>query len=319
MHPNIPGAGGSVIEVKNLRKAFGEVVAVDSLSFTVAEGEIYGLLGPNGAGKTTTISMICGLLVPDSGIVRVAGMDVRAEPGRVKALMGYVPQEIALYEELSALENVGFWGRLYGLSGKDLDRRAREVLTRVGLWDRAKEAVKKYSGGMKRRVNLAAALLHEPKLLLLDEPTVGIDPQARLNILDVIREVAAAGTTILYTTHYMDEAEHLCHRIGIMDHGRLLAEGTLAELVSLVGEGRVITLGGKFEAGQLEASLRDRPDVRVITLENGRAIFVARNHDTPAALVKTLFERGVPVEDISVKDPSLESLFIKLTGKELRD
>jgi ABC-2 type transport system ATP-binding protein len=308
-----------VIEVKNLRKAFGELVAVDNLSFAVAEGEIYGLLGPNGAGKTTTISMICGLLAPDGGAARIAGMDVRAEPGRVKALMGYVPQEIALYEDLSALENVGFWGRLYGLSGRELDRRAREILTRVGLWDRAKEAVKKYSGGMKRRVNLAAALLHEPRLLLLDEPTVGIDPQARLAIQEIIREVAAAGTTILYTTHYMDEAERLCHRIGIMDHGRLLAEGTLAELVSLVGDGRIITLGGKFEAGRLEGALRDRPDIRVLTLEDGRGVFVARGQDTLVLLVKALFEQGVPVEDISVKDPSLESLFIKLTGKELRD
>ena len=203
--------------------------------------------------------------------------------------------------------------------GKELDRRAAEVLTRVGLWDRARETVKKYSGGMKRRVNLAVALLHRPKLLLLDEPTVGIDPQARLNILEVIREVAAAGTTILYTTHYMDEAEKLCHRIGIMDHGRLLAEGSLAELISLLGDGRIITLGGKFEAGQLEGALRDRLDLKVLSLETGRGVFLARGPDTLAVLVKALFERGVPVEDISVKDPSLESLFIKLTGKELRD
>lgn len=308
-----------MIEVKNLRKSFGEITAVDGLSFHVGAGEIYGLLGPNGAGKSTTISMICGLLLPDSGHITVDGLDVRREAGRVKAIMGYVPQEVALYDELSALENLCFWGRMYGLGGQELDRRAREALDQVGLLDRAKEALKKYSGGMKRRINMAAALLHRPRLLLLDEPTVGIDPQARLNILDVVRAVAAAGTAVLYTTHYMEEAENLCHRIGIMDQGRLLAEGTLAELVGLIGEGRVVTLGGRFKPEEITETVRQWPDLKIISLETERCLLLARNSEHVTALIKAMFDQGLAVEDISVKDPSLESLFIKLTGKELRD
>lgn len=308
-----------MIEVANLHKGFGDVVAVENLSLQVQSGEIYGLLGPNGAGKTTTISMICGLVMPDSGMVKVDGADFRQNPLRAKALMGIVPQEVALYEELTGMENMRFWGRLYGLSGRELDSRVKELLERVGLLERSTDAVGKYSGGMKRRLNLAVALIHRPKLLLLDEPTVGIDPQARLNILDVVREVARDGAAILYTTHYMEEAEQLCDRIGIMDQGRLLAEGSLRELIEMVGEGRIISLGGHFEAGQVDSVLRQWPQIRVLSLESGKGMFISPEPEDITGVIRSLFEEGVPVEDISVKDPSLESLFIKLTGKELRD
>lgn len=220
-------------------KSFGTLRAVGNVSFRVEAGEIYGLLGPNGAGKTTTISMICGLLRPDAGKVSIGGHDVWAEPKKAKALMGVAPQELAIYEELSAAENLRFWGELAGLTAGDAKRRAGELLELLALADRAKEAVKNFSGGMKRRVNIGCALLHRPKLLLLDEPTVGIDPQARSNILELVKALAADGTSILYTTHYLEEAEMLCQRIGIIDQGQLLAEGTLGELQQRVGgEGR---------------------------------------------------------------------------------
>ena len=308
-----------MLEIKNLNKSFDETTAVDNLSLSVSPGEIYGLLGPNGAGKTTTISMICGLLQPDTGSVLIDGRDLRSDPLGVKAEMGYVPQEMALYEELSALENIHFWGKLYGLSGRELDERAKDVLTRVGLIERAKDIIEKYSGGMKRRMNMAVALLHQPKLLLLDEPTVGIDPQARLNILEVVREIAGSGTAILYTTHYMEEAENLCNRIGIMDQGRLLAEGTIHELVSMLGEGKIVTLRGKFTVLQLEGCLLEHSDVKILSNEPEYCLFLAQQPERITEVIKSLFDSGVPVEDISVRDPSLESLFIKLTGKELRD
>ncbi len=308
-----------MLEIRALNKSFGEIRAVDNMSFSIGSGEIYGLLGPNGAGKTTTISMICGLMEPDSGSIKIGGRDLRSDPIAVKSVMGFVPQEVALYEELTAIENVRFWGRLYGLSGRDLEERAKEVLTRVGLMERAKDVLEKYSGGMKRRINLAVALLHRPKLLLLDEPTVGIDPQARLNILDVVREIVGTGTAVLYTTHYMEEAENLCDRIGIMDQGRLLVEGTLRELVSMVGEGRIVTLRGRFSKEQMEEAIHGRPDIRILSLEPAYCLFLSKVPEKITEVIKHLFDSDVGVEDISVKDPSLESLFIKLTGKELRD
>ncbi|MBP7866196.1 MAG: ABC transporter ATP-binding protein [Acidobacteria bacterium] len=308
-----------MLRIENLRKSYGDLTAVDGLSLAVEPGEIYGLLGPNGAGKTTTIAMVCGLARPDAGVVRIDGEDARKDIRRARASLGFVPQDIALYEELNARENLQFWGRLYGLSGRRLAAAIDRVLERVGLADRAKEPIRGYSGGMKRRINLAAALLHEPRLLLLDEPTVGIDPQARLHILDIVRDAAASGAAVLYTTHMLEEAEKLCRRIGIMDHGRLLAEGTLDELIRLVGEGRLLFFRGHFTATRVGEILSAHPDVAPVTLEDGRCLLLVRGNDQSAALIKSMFEAGVPVDDISVKDPSLESLFIKLTGKELRD
>ncbi len=235
-----------MIEIRGLVKSFGDIQALAGVDFTVNEGEIFGLLGPNGAGKTTTISIIAGLLNADSGSVRVSGMDIRKEGGRVRRMLGVVPQDIALYEELSGRENLIFWGGLYGLSGKRLRDEADRVLELVGLADRAKDPVGEYSGGMKRRLNLSAGLIHRPKVILLDEPTLGIDPQARLNILDIIRNGVSGGMTAIYTTHYLEEAEKLCDRIAIIDHGKILAQGTLKELVKLAGEGSVVTVSGAF-------------------------------------------------------------------------
>lgn len=225
----------TVLRCADLRKQYGSRTAVDGVSFTIAEGEAYGLLGPNGAGKTTTISMVCGLLRPDAGAVEVAGVDLRAEPARAKGAIGYVPQEIALYPDLTARENLNFFGSLYGLRGARLRERVDAALAAVGLADRAAERVERYSGGMQRRCNIAAGLLHEPRLLVLDEPTVGVDAQSRAAILDTIAALNRDGLAVLYTSHYMEEVERLCDRIGVIDQGRLVAEGTSAELAALVG------------------------------------------------------------------------------------
>ncbi len=309
-----------MIQVKDLRKLYGDLVAVDGISFEVAPGEIYGLLGPNGAGKTTTISTLCGLLRPDSGRVMINGLDIQAEPGRVKQLLGVVPQEPAIYEELSARENLRFWGGLYGLSGRDLSQKIAKALGRVGLGDRAKEPSKRFSGGMKRRLNLAIGLVHEPKVLLLDEPTVGIDPQARINILDVVRETAEAGTTVLYTTHYLEEAEQLCRRIGIVDQGKLLAEGTLQELQQIVGQGVLVSLRGDFPGAELSAVAAALEGVSVVSATDGEAVLSVEGaeHAIPN-LLGNLLGKQWDLEDISMKKPSLEDVFIRLTGRELRD
>jgi ABC-2 type transport system ATP-binding protein len=231
-----------MIRVEGLVKRFGEIRAVDGVSFEVRSGEIYGLLGPNGAGKTTIFSMLAGLLGPDAGRVTMDGVDLAESPVEVKRGLGIVPQEVAVYEELTARENLRLWAGLYGLTGAALDQAVHRALEEVGLSGRSKEPVERFSGGMKRRLNLSLGLVHGPKVILLDEPTVGIDPQARANILDVVRRVADSGAAVLYTTHYLEEAEQLCDRIGILDHGKLLSEGTLAELKELVGEDEVVVL-----------------------------------------------------------------------------
>ena len=216
-----------MIEVSDLRKVFGELAAVDGITFTAEPGAIFGLLGPNGAGKTTTISCVCGLLKPTSGRVRVLGYDVVTDGARAKSGLGVVPQEVAIYEEVSATENLRYWGGAYGLTGAGLKTRIAEVLELTGLQDRAKEPVKRFSGGMKRRLNFACGIVHRPKVLLLDEPTVGVDPQSRVRLLELVREEAVRGTCVVYTTHYMQEAEELCDRLAIVDHGKLIAYGSL--------------------------------------------------------------------------------------------
>jgi len=309
-----------MIQVKDLRKLYGDLVAVDGISFEVAPGEIYGLLGPNGAGKPAIISTLCGLLRPNSGRVMINGLDIQAEPGPVKQILGVVPQEPAIYEELSARENLRFWGGLYGLSGRDLSQKIDKALDRVGLGDRAKEPSKRFSGGMKRRLNLAIGLVHEPKVLLLDEPTVGIDPQARINILDVVREAADNGTTVLYTTHYLEEAEQLCRRIGIVDKGKLLAEGTLDELQQIIGQGVLVTLRGDFPGAELSTVAAAMAGVSVVSAGDGEAILSVEGaeHAIPD-LLGNLLGKQWDLEDISLKKPSLQDVFIRLTGRDLRD
>lgn len=308
-----------MLRVQRLVKAFAAVRAVDSVSFDVGPGEIYGLLGPNGAGKTTTISMISGLLKPDTGEVIVAGRPFWSDPQKAKRVMGVVPQDLAIYEELTGRENLEFWGSLAGLRSSDAKARATELLEALTLTDRARDAVKHYSGGMKRRINLGCALLHRPKLLLLDEPTVGIDPQARLNILDFIRNLRASGTAILYTTHYLEEAEALCQRIGIIDHGRLLAEGTLKELQDRLGGDRLFVL---------EADLKDAAPAswngflkqfRVIQKTERQLVVAAIGARDPSECLKDLLALPVHVENVTLKRPSLNDVFLQLTGRELRE
>ena len=309
-----------MLRVDGLRKAFGPLVAVDGVTLEVNGGEIVGLLGPNGAGKSTTINMICGVLKPDGGKVLVDGRDLWLEPERTKQSLGVVPQEIAVYEELTARDNLTFWGSLYGLAGAELRARVDEALTRVGLSDRAGDRVRTFSGGMKRRLNLCMGLLHRPRLLLLDEPTVGIDPQARLNILEVIRQVAAAGTAVLYTTHYMEEAQELCRRIAVMDHGKVLAMGTLEELTAMTGEGEVVRIGGAFGEAAARERLGSLPGARVLGAADGSAV-VAVDPNGPGlmATLPRILESDLGVADVAIQKPSLQSVFLSLTGRELRD
>jgi ABC-2 type transport system ATP-binding protein len=314
------GGHPDVFRVENLQKRYGEIRAVDGVSFEVREGEIYGLLGPNGAGKTTTISMMSGLLRPDEGRILFDGVDIVAEPIRVKQQLGIVPQETALYEDLSARENLKFWGGIYGISGSDLDQAVERTLEQVGLEARAKDAVTKYSGGMKRRLNLALGLVHRPRAVLLDEPTVGIDPQARANILQVVRGVASSGTTVLYTTHYLEEAETLCDRIGIMDQGKILAEGTLTELKQQAGEEELVIIEGTFEADEVRAKMEQVPHARLVSAEQGKIVLATGGGGKAA--VETLsraFQTGLELDAVSIKPPSLNSLFLNMTGRELRD
>lgn len=309
----------SLLRVSRLTKCFGSLRAVDGISFEVRAGELYGLLGPNGAGKTTTLSMIAGLLRPDAGEVLVDGIPFSADPRRAKRIMGVVPQELAVYEELSARENLEFWGRIAGLPPRTARARADELLAALALTDRARKPVKTYSGGMKRRVNLGCALLHRPRLLLLDEPTVGIDPQARLNILEFIRGLQREGTAILYTTHYLEEAETLCQRIGIIDHGRLLAEGTLAELQQRLGGDRLFVLEGQLSGAKPETWPRFAQHFQVLQLTERQLVVAARDSRDPADCLRDLLNLPVRVENVTLKRPSLNDVFLQLTGRDLRE
>ena len=309
-----------MITIEGLRKHYGEIKAVDGIDLEVHDGEIFGLLGPNGAGKTTTISMISGVLKPDNGRIAFDGLNIWVEPKKVKRLLGVVPQEIAVYEDLTARDNLEFWGSLHGLRGGDLRKAVQEALERVGLEDRAMDSVKTFSGGMKRRLNLYMGLLHSPKFLLLDEPTVGIDPQARLAILDIVREVAAAGTTVLYTTHYMEEAQELCDRIAIIDHGQILTVGTLEALTRQSGESEMLKIIGAFDETEAAQKLSGLPGLRLIRVEGGTVL--AGIDATGPGLLEVLprvLESGLAINDVSIQKPNLQSVFISLTGRELRD
>ena len=312
-----------MIEVEQLSKRYGDLTAVEQVSFKVEEGEIYGLLGPNGAGKSTTIGCISGLLPPTSGSIRVLSHDVVAEGKRARTALGIVPQELALYEELNARQNLEYWGGAWGLGGSSLKQRVTEVLERTGLADRAKEAIKGFSGGMQRRLNFGCGIVHRPRVLLLDEPTVGIDPQSRVRLLELVREEAAAGTCVLYTTHYMEEAEDLCDRLAIIDHGRNIAEGTLPELRSLLGERDLLRLNGNFEPEAMRAvraALESAKDLEIMQVEAGQLTLALRGATRRLPEVfEALASAGCEVRETTLTQPSLESLFIKLTGKELRE
>jgi linearmycin/streptolysin S transport system ATP-binding protein len=314
-------ADGSVLACRDLRKRYGERLAVDGVGFQVAAGETYGLLGPNGAGKTTTISMICGLLRRDGGEVTVAGVSLDRDPGAVKAAIGYVPQDVALYQDLTGRENLRFWARMYGLAGGELADRVDHALTVVGLTERAGDKVAAYSGGMQRRLNIAAGLLHRPRLLVLDEPTVGVDPQSRNAILENVEALGGEGVAVLYTTHYMEEAERLCDRVGIIDQGRLIAEGTRRELVATIGERDRIELAASGDLVGLAAAARRTLDgVDEATVVPGGLHLVGRDGRRLLPRLLELAEQaGVEVTSVEVVEPDLEAVFLHLTGKALRD
>ena len=308
------------IQVNNLYKSFGEIQAVQDVSFDVLQGEIFSLLGPNGAGKTTTISMLATLLRPDQGDALIMGKSVRSDPMGVKEVLGMVPQEIALYEDLSARENLTFWGKMYGLRGGELKRRVNEVLEIIGLTDRAGGRVNKFSGGMKRRVNIGVALLHKPQVIYMDEPTVGIDPQSRRNILDSVVALKDQGMTVLYTTHYMEEAQELSDHIAIMDHGQMIASGTHEELVKIVGEMARITVTLLPESQDLLTEWKGVEGVESITSEDGtHSVLVEDSNLVLPRLFETASARRVRITSIDIQEPNLESVFLHLTGRALRD
>lgn len=308
-----------MLKISHLSKSFDSLKAVDDISLEIKKGEIFGFLGPNGAGKTTTISIIAGLLKPDSGKIFVDSLDLDTDLRKIKKIMGVVPQEMAFYEELTARENLLFWGRLHGMRKKTLEERIHDYLKLTGLLGRENEALKKYSGGMKRRINLIIGLIHQPKLLLLDEPTLGIDVQTKLNIYEIIKEASARGTTILYTTHNLQEAEELCHRIAIIDQGKILASGTLQELIRIVGEKDIVLISGNFSAEQGRKIVSSSKQAEVFSLEDGKIILSLEASKKIPLLLEEFFKEGISIDDVSIKQPNLESVFLKLTGKELRE
>lgn len=306
-----------MIDVSNITKSYGANLAVKGISFAIKASECYGLLGPNGAGKSTTINMLSTLFPPDSGEILLNGMDSRISTNEVKRVLGIVPQEIALYENLTAWENMLFWGSIYGVTGKVLHAKANDLLKWVGLYERKDERVKGYSGGMKRRINLACALLHSPKILLLDEPTVGVDPQSRNLIFDLIMQLNKEGMTLIYTTHYMEEAEKLCNRIGIIDNGKIIAQGSLDELKrqSNVNDAIVIECNKVPEEKQLSEKLK----TQIIVTDHTAVIPVDDARKNLTHYVVAFSEAGYEINRIDIQKGNLEGVFLKMTGKQLRD
>ena len=308
------------IFVKNLHKSFGGKPAVQGVRFTVHTGEIFSLLGPNGAGKTTTISMLSGLTEPDEGDAYIMGHSIRQESRAARAVLGVVPQEIALYMDLSARENLLFWGKMYGLSGSLLRQRVDETLEIIGLAGRQKDRVATFSGGMKRRVNIGVALLHRPQVVIMDEPTVGIDPQSRRHILDAVKELNRQGMTVLYTTHYMEEAQELSEHIAIMDQGKLIACGTHAELIRLVGEQARVDLTLNSDPAPVMQRWQLLDGVENVTRSDGHVSVLTSDSNL---VLPRLFEAASQVKtritSVEIQEPNLETVFLQLTGKALRD
>ena len=314
-----PRQGGALLRCHELKKRFGERIAVDGVTFQLAPGEIYGLLGPNGAGKTTTIKMVCGLLHPDAGSIMLDGHSATNDLA-ARSMVGYVPQDVALYPDLTASENLAFLGRLYRLGGALLHERIAEALDLTDLTDRRNDRVDSFSGGMKRRLNIAAGLLHHPKLLVLDEPTVGVDPQSRHAILERVQSLGRSGMSVLYTTHYMEEAERVCDRVGIIDQGRLIAEGTRRELVARLGERDRIDLSASGDLEELAVACRAvtgvvgaaaADDCVHLIADDGRRVL--------PAVLEAANRAGVSVNSVEVKEADLEAVFLHLTGTALRE
>ncbi|MEE9617867.1 MAG: ABC transporter ATP-binding protein [Anaerolineae bacterium] len=308
------------IQLQDLHKNFGEVYAVQGVSFDVQAGEVFSLLGPNGAGKSTIISMLSCLLEPTQGDALVMGHSILREPQAVKAAIGVVPQEIALYPDLSARENLVFWGKMYGLRGGALRQRVDEVLEVIGLTGRQKGRVSKFSGGMKRRLNIGIALLHKPQVIIMDEPTVGIDPQSRRNLLDNVKELNRQGMTVLYTTHYMEEAQELSDHIAIMDQGKVIGYGTHDELVEIVGELDRIDLAINTESARVIEQWQATEGVHEVSAGDGNLTLLV---DDSNLILPRLFEAatrsGVRITSVEIQEPNLEAVFLHLTGRALRD
>ena len=302
----------AALELRGLGKDYGARTAVHAIDLDVTRGECFGLLGPNGAGKTTTISMVCGVVTPSRGSVTIGGVELARDPMRAKRKLGLVPQELAIYEELSALQNLAYFGALYGLAGAALDKRMGWALDVVGLRERAGEPVKKYSGGMKRRINLAAGLLHEPELLVLDEPTVGVDPQSRNHIFQTVRDLNAQGVTVVYTTHYMEEVEALCDRVAIIDAGNVVAIGTVAELIAAhAGKGVELELVGDLDAAAAAASQH------ATVTRDGRVLRVVPTAGLGPVIAAV--EQTATIARVESRQANLETAFLALTGRGLRD
>ncbi|MEP7356637.1 MAG: ABC transporter ATP-binding protein [Anaerolineales bacterium] len=308
------------IEAHDLQKSFGGQPVVRGVSFRARSGEVLSLLGPNGAGKSTTIAMLSGLLTPDAGDASLDGHSIRREPDLAKAALGVVPQDIALYSDLSARENLEFWGKMYGLRGSRLKQRVDEILEVIGLADRQKDRLGKFSGGMKRRVNIGAALLHKPAVVIMDEPTVGIDPQSRRHILDNVKTLNRDGMTVLYTTHYMEEAAELSHHIAIMDQGRIIAFGTHAELIELVGEQTRIDLTLNSEPERVLPAWKAVPGVGRVDSADGKVtVLVDDSNRVLPRLFDGAMQAGVRITSVQIQEPDLETVFLHLTGRALRD
>jgi ABC-2 type transport system ATP-binding protein len=326
----------AILEVKNLVKKYGDLAAVKGISFEIQKGEIFSLLGPNGAGKTTTISMISGLLEPTSGDAFIGGFSITRQALEAKRLLGVVPQEIALYPTLSARQNLEFFGRMYGLGGKDLTRRVDAMLDFVELRDRQSDRIETFSGGMKRRINIAAGLLHDPQVIYMDEPTVGIDPQSRRRILDTVKHLREQrGMTVLYTTHLMEEAQELSDRVGIIDHGEIIALGTPGDLILQVGEQDrlIFKVGGAVVSNDTLEHIRssvegvtqaifDPPGEEGENKTNTSGLMLVnakRGRKAMPFILRLADEAGIPVESVEVHEPDLEAVFLHLTGRALRD
>jgi ABC-2 type transport system ATP-binding protein len=310
----------NVLEIQGLTKKFGDFVAVDHMSLIVREGEIFGFLGANGAGKSTTINIVASLLRPTSGEIRILERDLAKQRRFAKLNLGIVPQELAIYEDMTAYENVSFFAGLYGLRGSTLKERTEEALEFVGLADKAKSYPKNFSGGMKRRLNIACAIAHKPKLIIMDEPTVGIDPQSRNYILNSVRKLNESGCTIIYTSHYMEEVEEICSRIAIVDHGKIIAEGTKEQLKAIITDVKEIRIELKSAAGTECERLRALPGVRSVQQQdNALCIHSDTSVDNLNRILKELLDSGTEIRAVEEQEPNLETVFLTLTGRNLRD
>ncbi|KZE84221.1 antibiotic ABC transporter ATP-binding protein [Paenibacillus elgii] len=310
----------SFIEIKDVVKRYGGNISVDHLNLSIRQGEVFGLLGPNGAGKSTTIKMLCGLLKIDQGEMRVDGISVAANPLEIKRRIGLVPQEIAIYENLTARENVTFFGKLYGLRGELLRERVQEALDFVGLSDRQGEKPGAYSGGMKRRLNIACAIMHRPKLIIMDEPTVGIDPQSRNHILDSVRKLNQMGSTIIYTSHYMEEVAAISTRVGIIDHGHLITCGTQEDLRALVSSDEKLLVKVAEVKEEAVSELKAHPRIQQVAINDRTLeIYLPTSPNSLQDILYILSKHQVVIQSLSRVEPDLEALFLSLTGRTLRD